>query len=121
MAFVSASSINDPKEGRLMVTHAGDASFEDVLPGLEGHVSGFAWRDDNTVAYVADEGVETRVGEVRVDGSRNRTLIEGGDVVASGLSAPVGIETAAFVGQSPTHPSELFVQTGSGAPRRATD
>ncbi len=121
VAFVSAVSINDPKEGRLMVARAGDGSFEDVLPGLEGHISGFAWRDGKTIAYVADEGVETRVGEVRVDGSRNRTLIEGGQVVFTGLSAPVGVETSAFVGQAPAHPSELFVQTGSGAPRRATD
>ena len=38
VAFVSAVSINDPKEGRLMVARAGSGSFEDVLPGLEGHI-----------------------------------------------------------------------------------
>ena len=121
VAFVSASSINDPKEGRLMIARASDGDFEDVLPGLEGHVSSFAWRDGETVVYLADEGVETRVGEVRVDGSRNRTLVEGGEVAFNGMSAPVGVETRAFVGQSPTHPSELFVQADSGDPQRVTD
>ena len=121
VAFVSAESINDPKEGRLMVARASDGSFRDLLPGLEGHISSFQWRDDQTLAYVADEGVETRIGEVRVDGSNDRTLIEGGDVVFTGMSAPVGVETTAFVGQTPTHPTEVFVGSGSRAPRRVTD
>lgn len=122
VAFISAESINDPKEGRLMVADAVDGGFSDVLPGLEGHISSFAWRDSNTLVYVSDEGVETRIGEVRVDGSRNRTLIEPGDVVLHGISAPAGADTEAFLGQSPSFSSELFVLDGSGGePRRVTD
>jgi dipeptidyl aminopeptidase/acylaminoacyl peptidase len=121
VAFVSGESIHDPKEGRLMVARADDGSFADVLPGLEGHVSAFAWRDAGTLAFVADEGVGTRVGSVRVDGSRNRTLIEAGEVAFTGLSAPAGARTFAFAGETPRHPSELYVLSGSGAPRRMTD
>ncbi|MBK5097716.1 MAG: S9 family peptidase, partial [Gemmatimonadetes bacterium] len=121
VAFVSAESINDPKEGRLMVARASDGRFRDLLPGLEGHISSFQWRDDQTLGYVADEGVETRIGEVRVDGSDDRTLIEGGDVVFTSMSAPVGVETTAYIGQTTTHPTEVFVGSGSRAPRRATD
>jgi len=122
VAFISAESINDPKEGRLMVARAVGGEFVDVLPGLEGHISSFAWRDATTLAYVSDEGVETRVGEVRVDGTRNHTLIERGRVILHGISAPAGLETRAFVGQSPDFPSELFVSTGSReVPRRVTD
>jgi dipeptidyl aminopeptidase/acylaminoacyl peptidase len=121
VAFVSAESINDPKEGRLMVANVSDGSFRDLLPGLEGHVSSFQWRDDRTLAYVADEGVETRIGEVRVDGSNDRTLIGGGAVVFTAMSAPAGVDTKAFVGQTPVHPTELFVSSGSSTPRRMTD
>jgi len=121
VAFVSAESINDPKEGRLMVARASDGRFRDLLPGLEGHISSFQWRDDQTLGYVADEGVETRIGEVRVDGSDDRTLIEGGDVVFTSMSAPAGVETTAYIGQTTTHPMEVFVGSGSRAPRRATD
>ena len=121
VAFVSAESINDPKEGRLMVARASDGRFRDLLPGLEGHISSFQWRDDQTLGYVADEGVETRIGEVRVDGSDDRTLIEGGEVVFTSMSAPVGVETTAYIGQTTTHPTEVFVGSGSRAPRRATD
>ena len=121
VAFVSAESINDPKEGRLMVARASDGNFRDLLPGLEGHISSFQWRDQQTLAYVADEGVETRIGEVRVDGSKDRTLIDGGDLVFTSMSAPVGVETTAFIGHTPTHPTELFVGSGSTVPRRMTD
>ena len=121
VAFVSAESIHDPKEGRLMVADAADGSFRDLLPGLEGHVAGFAWRDANTLVYLSDEGVETRVGEVSVDGTGDRTLIEPGGAVLHAMSTPVGAETRAFTGETPTHPNELFVSTGSGAPRRVTD
>ncbi len=121
VAFVSGESKHDPKEGRLMIADAGDGSFQDVLPELEGHVSAFAWRDDETIAYIADEGVETRVGEVRVDGSRDRTLVEGGGVALTGISAPAGVEAFAFTGETPTHPDELFLDDGTGTPRRMTD
>jgi dipeptidyl aminopeptidase/acylaminoacyl peptidase len=121
VAFVSAESINDPKEGRLMVADVSDGSFRDILPGLEGHISRFQWRDERTLAYLADEGVETRIGEVRADGSNDRTLIDGGAVVFTSMSAPVGVETVAFTGQTPTHPNELFVGSGSNLPRRMTD
>ena len=121
VAFVSGASIHDPKEGRLMVADASEGSFEDVLPGLEGHVSAFAWRDANTLVYIADEGVETRIGSVRVDGSRDRTLVEPGAAVFTGISATTRASTLALVGESPRHPSELFVLSGSGSPRRTTD
>lgn len=121
VAFISGASIHDPKEGRLMIARAGDGGFTDVLPGLEGHVSAFAWRDAGTLAYLVDEGVETRVGSVRVDGSRDRTLLEAGEVAFTGISAPAGAKTVAYVGETSRHPSELFVHSGSGAPRRMTD
>lgn len=121
VAFVSAESIHDPKEGRLMVADAADGSFRDVLPGLEGHIAGFAWRDAGTLTYLSDEGVETRVGEVRTDGTRDRTLIGTGGPVLHALSAPSGTETRAFAGETPSHPNELFVSTGGAAPRRVTN
>jgi len=121
VAFVSGASIHDPKEGRLMVADASDGSFEDVLPGLEGHVSAFAWRDASTLLYVADVGVETRIGSVRVDGSRDRTLVDAGVAVFTGISAAPGASTVALLGETPRHPSELFVVSGSGSPRRVTD
>jgi len=121
VAFVSGESINDPKEGRLMVARLSDGSFRDLLPGLQGHIASFAWRDDETLAYLSEEGVETRVGTVRTDGSRDRTLIETGGPILAGISAPVGSETMAFVGQTPSHPNELYVSEGGAEPRRITD
>ncbi|MCL7974706.1 MAG: S9 family peptidase [marine benthic group bacterium] len=121
VAFVSAETINDPKEGRLMVARASDGSFQDLLPGLEGHIASFAWQDEETLAYLSDEGVETRIGTVRVDGSRDRTVIEKGGPILAGISAPVGSGIMAFVGQTPSHPGELYVSDGGGEPRRITD
>lgn len=120
VAFISGASIHDPKEGRLMVADASGGSFADVLPGLEGHVSAFAWSDAGTLLYVADEGVETRVGSVRADGSRDRTRVAPGSAVFTGLAA-AGASRLALVGETSRHPSELFVLEGNEAPRRVTD
>jgi dipeptidyl aminopeptidase/acylaminoacyl peptidase len=121
VAFISGETIHDPKEGRLMVARSSDGEFRDLLPGLEGHIASFAWRDAGTLAYLSEEGVETRLGEVRVDGSRDRTLVDAGGPILQAISAPTGSATAAFIGETPAHPDELFIGKYGDDPRRMTD
>src|SRR5690606_14955971 len=48
IAFVGAQSINDTREGRLMVVDADGGAPQHLLPDLEGHVWHLDWLDDNT-------------------------------------------------------------------------
>ncbi len=61
VAFVSAESINDPKEGRLMVADASDGEFSRMCcPDSKAISPASRGESDRTLAYVSDEGVETR-------------------------------------------------------------
>ena len=120
IALVSAADINDPSEGRLMVVAAAGGPLKDLLPSYEAHVRHIAWKGADTVVYAADESVWSVVGEVRRDGSGQRTLVpKGGPIVTALDRANDG--TLAMVAETPSHPGEVYVLAGGAAePKRMT-
>ena len=122
LAFISAETINDPKEGRLMVADSETGEFRDVVPGFEGHFTRAAWTDARTIRYLADVGTETEIGEVRVDGSNRSVIVAPGDAVFTSFGVSDDGDVMVLAGERYTHPTELFVQVGrKGAPERVTD
>jgi dipeptidyl aminopeptidase/acylaminoacyl peptidase len=129
VAMVSAADPNDPAAGRLMVAPAGGGDPVDLLPGLEGHIKAFAWRDPATLVFLSDEGEETRLATVGVDGDGETShLISGveeGGVrvpVMTGLSVSSGGDLLALVGESPVHAGEVYTMAlREKVPRRITD
>jgi len=120
LAFLSGADVNDPSAGRLMVASAAGGPLRDVLPGYEGNVLHAAWRDANTIVFVAAEGVQSVIGEVRRDGSARRTVLAAGGPVYTALvlSRDAAI---ALVGQTPEHPPEVFLwRDRRGKPQRVT-
>ena len=118
LAMIAAVDRNDPREGRLMVVRDGGTTV-DLLPDLQGHVSDFTWKDDQTLAYIADVGAETRVGTATVDGTDHATLVEEGKAIFTAIHA-AGEASIALVTQHPRHPRELYTLDGSGALSRRT-
>lgn len=121
LAMISGADINDPAAGRLLVASATGGALRDVLPGYEAHVSSIAFRDATTIVFVGDEGVETVLGEVKVDGSGRKTILPAGGPILTSLDLSKDGRTAAFVADTPTHPSEVYLAAGSQAPQRLTD
>ncbi|MBT8479050.1 MAG: S9 family peptidase [Gemmatimonadetes bacterium] len=122
LAFISGETLNDPKEGRLMVANATTGEYRDVVPGFEGHFTLARWTDDHTIRYLADVGVETEIGEVRHDGSNRSVVHSSGEAVFTSFSVSRDGNVMAASGESPRHPTELFVQVvGDGPLQRATD
>jgi dipeptidyl aminopeptidase/acylaminoacyl peptidase len=129
LAMISAADPNDPAEGRLVVAPTSGGELRDLLPDLAGHVVDFAWRDASTLVFVSDEREETRFGEVDVAGGELETHVMSGAVVdgdripvMASFSLSADGSRAAFVGETPTHPKEVFVMDLAGAsPRRLTD
>lgn len=121
LAFVSAQDINDPSEGRLVVVPSAGGTPKDLLPTYDAHVRHFAWKDAETLVYAAEQGVWSVIGEVKRDGSANRTLVpKGGPIVTLLDRAEDG--TLTLVADTPTHPGEVFVvRTGQTEPKRATN
>ena len=124
VAMISAADPNDPREGRLMVVPAGGGDLVDIFPGLDVHVFHFAWQDARTLIYVMDIGVETVLGEVDIKSGKRKehARSDNGSPILTSLSLSTDGKRAAFAGQSPSHPAEVFVMShGWGAPERRTD
>ena len=122
LALISAADINDPAAGRLMVAPASGGPLRDLLPGYEGHVSDIAWQDADTVMFLGGEGVGTTFNRINADGAGRKTLIAAGQPVLTGMTLARDVRAAAFVGETPAHPSEVFaMKHGEAGPQRLTD
>jgi len=122
LAFVSAEDLNDPKEGRLMVAERGRGQFVDLLPAFRGHVSSIAWRDAETLAFLADVGSTTALEEIRADGTERRTLVSAGARPLYGLTVARDGSVAAMTSDDPHHAPEAWALAfDGGGPRRLTD
>lgn len=105
LAMISAADLNDPAAGRLMATGM-EGLLRDLLPDFQGHVADFAWKDADTLVLIGDQGAETGIWEVDLDGSTR-------EVIAPTTAIFTGVQTAAdkltLLGQSPQHPTELHL------------
>jgi dipeptidyl aminopeptidase/acylaminoacyl peptidase len=124
VAFISGEDIHDPSAGRLMVADAANGSFRPVLaPDWKGDAGDLAWMDAETLALLADEGVETFVARVRADaqGTTPERLVPRSGGVASSLSTAATGKSLAWVAHTSEHPAELFTWAAGSAPQRRTD
>jgi len=118
LAFIGTNVVNDAAAGRLMVAGKRGGDFEDLIPGLPGHVQHLGWLDDNTIAFVSAEGTGVRLGTIDPDGDNQRTLLEDGPIV-SGFSISEG-GAVVLSASTPEHPGEIY-RFGDGKVRRLTD
>ncbi len=122
LAVLSAADLNDPSAGRMTVAPAAGGSLTDLIPGYEGDVTSVAFADDDTLFYVAHEGVETIFARIGADGTGQQTLVPPGGPALGELSLSKDGSKVAFLADSPEHPAEVFFSgPEEGAPERWTD
>lgn len=116
LALISAADPNDPSPGRLMVAPATGGAPRDLLPGLEGQVSGFAWRDAETLVLLTEIGVETRLGQIDLRGGEPTWRLASDTAGKGDARVPVLGEISisadgrrmALLGDTPAHPDEVY-------------
>lgn len=106
MAVIGTEDRSDPLAGRLLVASVESGEARDLMPALEAHVAEIAWTAIDTIAYVADEGVWSRFGSVRLDGSGTTTIAASAGKVLGGLSVARN-GTAVVLEESAKHPAEV--------------
>ncbi len=122
LAVLNAASRSDPAAGGLLVMPAGRNELNFLLPSYQGHFKSIAWRDNDTLVYLVDEGVWTALGEIKVSTFRYKTRIPAGQDVLSGLKLAADRQTTVMLKQSDKHPNEVFLlRAGESTPRRLTD
>jgi dipeptidyl aminopeptidase/acylaminoacyl peptidase len=123
LAIISAADINDPDAGRLMIAPASGGPLHDMLPDIEYDVAEIAWQDERAIMFIADEGVWTTFNQLNADISNYRTpIVQTGGPVLTGLSLARDTRAAAYIGQTPQHPPEVyFMKHGEAGSQRLTD
>ena len=115
VAMIAAADEHDPAAGRLVIGSVDTGATRDILPNYQGHVADLAWVDADTVAFVGDEGTGTVLGTVNMDGSE-LSATPTGDLVVTSFSLAWNGRTAALIGQSASHPGEVFrAEVGNGS------
>ncbi len=110
LAFRSASKLEDSVVGSLFVMDIDtEATFKDLrnyVQDMELSVIDFAWKDNNTLLYAAEEGVDIVLSEQRLDAGNRTIIIEPERVVFGGFTYLNGM--VAFAGNTWEHPGELY-------------
>ena len=121
LALLAGADRHDPDASRLMVVAATGGAPRDLRPGWRGDAIAVQWQDDDTLLYVAHEGVETFLVRQDLDGDPRVVVEQGGPALRS-LDLDRDRRRAALLADTPTHPREAFVWSrGDDAVQRVTD
>jgi dipeptidyl aminopeptidase/acylaminoacyl peptidase len=130
LAMLAGADPNDPGENRLMVAPVTGGVPTEILPGYEGDFVAFAFESPDSILYAAHEGVEAKLGAIRIDAgdiegggdarpafdeSAFEQLAPPGGPILRRLSLAAGGRSAAFLADSPTHPPEVYRMTRGGS------
>ena len=110
LAFRAASKMEDAVVGSLFVIDTDtELEFEELrnyAEGMELSVIDFAWKDDNTLLYAAEEGVDIVLSEQLLD-EDDRTILIEPEMVVFGSFQLVD-DMIAMSGNTWEHPNELY-------------
>jgi len=122
LALVSAADIHDPRAGRILVAPVKGGKGKLLLLDYMGTVNSIAWRSKDTIVYVADQGVSTLIGEIKADGSGQKTHVAPGVRPFSGITLAADGKTYAPAGADAKAPREVYRGALDGeAPKRLTN
>jgi dipeptidyl aminopeptidase/acylaminoacyl peptidase len=122
IVMISGADPNDPAEGRLMAAPAAGGELRDLMPASDGQVTSFAWKDENSLLFVAEVGIDTWYGEAKLSGDKGKIKLK------SGNGSPVFGDLqlakngkAIFIADSPSHQAEVFALDQEDGLSRLTD
>jgi dipeptidyl aminopeptidase/acylaminoacyl peptidase len=111
IAFRAASKLEDSVAGSLFVIDiTNNKTFSQIrnyVEGMELSVIDIAWKDNNTLLFAAEEGVDIVLSEQRLDKPNRTILIDAGKVYFNRFSFNAGL--VSFSGNTSQHPGELFL------------
>ncbi|MBD3220619.1 prolyl oligopeptidase family serine peptidase [bacterium] len=107
IAFLAGQDRHDPANGRLMLAAATGGEPRDLRPDWLGDAEAVAWHDDDTLIYIAHEGLETMLVRQDVGGDPEVVVEPGGPALRS-LDVSADGRHAALTADTPKHPREAY-------------
>src|SRR5690606_3423944 len=80
--------------------------LRDYTEGFRGSVMNVVWKDNQTVLYSSEEGVDNTIREQTITGNESKLVLEPAKVVFTSFNYSNG--KFSFSGNTPQHPGELF-------------
>lgn len=113
LAYAAALTQHDNAVSQAFVMPvSGGTATNLTIPDFRGHVNWVGWQDENTVIYRANEGVNVTLSAVKLtgNGTSRKVLLNSRDdgIIFGTPSFTKGLKEAAFVGQSPEIPGDVF-------------
>lgn len=113
IAFIAASNINDAVTGSLFITEVPNTKkfegLKNYADGLELSIKKVQWKDNNTVLFLSQEGVDITLSEQGIDDNKRKILIQPGEVVFTNFS--LSRDLISLAGNTWKHPSEVYAFT----------
>lgn len=120
IAFIAGEDENDPIDGRLFIAEATGGTPKNLMPDFKGKFEGLSWRDNNSLTYLASEGVYSSLGTIGLDGEMDR-MFQDEKMQITGFDAADN-NSFAFTGNTAQHPGELFIlESGATSAERLTN
>ena len=113
IGFIAGEDQHDPIDGRIFIADATGGTPSNLNPTFEGKFEDIAWKDNNTLTYLASEGVYSSIGTISRNGKMNRMFRDENLSIAGFSIANDG--TMALVGSTAKHPGELFTLDAKGS------
>ncbi|MBT8382469.1 MAG: prolyl oligopeptidase family serine peptidase, partial [Ignavibacteria bacterium] len=110
IALIASSGVNDAVTGSLIITQVPNSKkfteLKNYASGKELSIRNIYWKDENTILYRSEEGVDISLSEQGIEDAERKILIKPG-MVSFG-SFDVNNDLISFAGNNSKHPSELY-------------
>ncbi len=110
LAFIASSSVNDAVTGSLFITQVPNtkkfAELKNYASGMELSIRSVNWKDENTILFISEEGVDISLSEQGINDAKRKVIIKPGEIVFSSFN--VKDDLISFAGNNSKHPSELY-------------
>lgn len=110
LAFVASSHLNDAVSGSLFIVEIPNrktfVELKNYSNNFMGSVKNVSWKNNNSVLFSAEEGVDITLSEQEINTSDRKLLLEPGRVSFNNLDFGDGL--ISFAGSTSEHPAEVF-------------
>ncbi len=107
LAFLGATSLNDPLAQSLFVVPASGGSPRNLTENFQGSAHSLVWLDNRSILLLSTEGVQNTLRKIDTRDGDSRLIYRNGPVITS-ISLHRKSGNFAAVASAPEHPSELF-------------
>lgn len=123
IVYTAALERKDHAVSQVFVVDVSGENLKNLtIPEFRGHVQWAGWKDDETIVYIAAEGVWNTLNLVPAAGGDRRVILDSrtSGIIFDNISYTRNFRTITMLGESPNIPRDLFSWNPGGELRRMT-